>query len=141
MLIFLLSFVIVSQSYVVKALPLGSINILTASGPGTDPHEKYVDPSVSESCGAFGDPKTEGTFAWYLQEIFNVAKFAGIILAIVMSIKDLITVVADQKGDGFKKFGSRSLKRFIYAICIFVLPTILNFVFNLLGLYGTCGIS
>lgn len=124
-LVFILSFFIVSHSSMVKALPLDAINIL----------------STSKSCGAFGDPKTDGTFAYYMQEVFNVVKFAGIVLAIVMSIKDLIKIVADQKGDGFKKFGSNTLKRFIYAMAIFVLPTIINFVFDILGLYGTCGIS
>ena len=93
-----------------------------------------------ESCGAFGDPKTEGTFANYLQKAFNVVKFLGIVIAIIMTIKDLAKAVAEQKNDTFQKLGKTTLKRIIYAMLIFFVPSLLNLLFSLLGLYGTCGI-
>ena len=99
-----------------------------------------IDVSGNISCGEFGDPKTEGTFAYNLQQIFNIMKFLGIILAIVLTIKDLVYAVAEQKNDTFPKIGKTALKRLVYAILIFFLPTVLNFIFSLLGLYGTCGI-
>lgn len=93
-----------------------------------------------KQCGAFGDPKDSNSFAGQLQQIFNIMKFLGIILALVLTIKDLVYAVAEQKNDTFPKIGKTALKRFVYAILIFFLPTVLNFIFSLLGLYGTCGI-
>ena len=104
--------------------------------------EKTINISVTglQSCGAFGNPKEEGTFAYYLQQIFNFMKFLGIIIAVIMTVKDVMNAVAEQKSETFAKLGKKSLKRFIYAVLIFFLPNILNYVFSVLGLYGTCGI-
>ena len=60
---------------------------------------------------------------------------------IVMSILDLVKISAEQKQDGqLQKLGGKTFKRFIYAVIIFVLPDLINFVFGLIGLYGTCGV-
>lgn len=97
--------------------------------------------TTSAKCGAFGDPTDSSSFAYYLQSAFNIMKFAGVLLAIIMTVKDLFIAIADQKDDSLKKIGSKTIKRVIYAIIIFFLPMIINFAFNLIGLYGTCAIS
>ena len=92
-----------------------------------------------ENCGVFGDPDSEEYFAYYLQKVFDVIKIAGPILLIVMTIMDLTRITAEAKQDGeLQKLGIKTLKRVIYAVIIFVLPTFLSFVFELIGLYGTC---
>ena len=98
---------------------------------------------VDDGCGGvFGDPEDPNYIAYYLQLIFNIIKFLGPVLVIVMSIIDLLKVTAEQKQDGeLEKLGSKTLKRLIYAVIIFVLPTLINYIFGLIGLYGTCGIS
>lgn len=88
-------------------------------------------------CGAVIDNKTQEL----MQQIFDIFKFTGIILAIALTIKDLINAVSEQKNDTFENLGKKTLKRIIYATAIFVLPSIINFVFDLVGLYGTCGIN
>ena len=97
--------------------------------------------TTSAQCSAFGDPNNKDDFAYYLQSAFNIMKFAGVLVAIIMTVKDLFTAIADQKDDSLKKIGSKTVKRVIYAIIIFFLPIIINFAFNLVGLYGTCAIS
>lgn len=97
--------------------------------------------NTSEVCPAFGDPKDSESFAYLLQSIFNYVKFAGILLAIIMTVKDLFSAVAEQKADTFQKLGNKTIKRVIYAVLIFMLPIIINFVFSIVGLYGTCAIS
>ena len=94
----------------------------------------------SEECGAFGNPNTNGTFAYYMQKVFDIMKFAGIVIAIIMSIKDILIAVADQKMELYKKLISKTIKRVIYAVLIFFLPVFLNLLFSIVGLYGTCGI-
>ena len=98
---------------------------------------------IDDGCGGvFGDPNDPNYIAYYLQLIFNIMKFLGPILVIVMSIIDLLKVTAEQKQDGeLEKLGGKTLKRLIYAIIIFVLPTLINYLFGLVGLYGTCGIK
>ena len=90
---------------------------------------------------AFGDPTNPDDFAYYLQKALDILRFAGIIIAIAMTIKDLVVVVSDQKNDAFKKIGITTLKRIIYATLIFILPSLINFVFGILGFYSTCGIK
>lgn len=113
--------------------------------PVYDKNGKEVVVTVTTGDGAncdsvFGDPNDPAYFAYYLQKAFDVMKFAGIILAIAMTIKDLVSAVAEQKNDTFQKIGKNTLKRLIYAVAIFILPSLLTYVFELLGLYGTCGI-
>ena len=98
---------------------------------------------VEDGCGGvFGDPENPNYIAYYLQLIFNIMKFLGPVLVIVMSIIDLLKVTAEQKQDGeLEKLGTKTLKRLIYAVIIFVLPSLINYLFGLIGLYGTCGIS
>ena len=90
----------------------------------------------------FGDPNNEEDTAFYMQEAFNIIKFAGIILALVMTVKDLITAMSEQKNDMYAKLPGKTVKRLIYAIAIFMLPAIIELLFTAIGLYGaTCGIS
>ena len=117
-----------------------AINSHVLAAPDASNTTQATTTSNSENCGAFGSPTSKGTFAYYLQQAFNIIKFLGIILAIIMTIKDLMNAVAEQKNDTLAKLGKTTLKRIIYAIAIFFLPTILNMLFSVLGLYGTCGI-
>lgn len=90
-------------------------------------------------CPLFGDPQDPDEFAYYLQVAFDVIKFLGPALVIIVTIIDLLRITAEQKQDGeLKKIGVKSLKRIIYAAIIFVLPGILTWFFQLMGLFGPC---
>lgn len=112
------------------------------NGMPSDVENKISNNSTGETCGLFGDPSDPNAFAYYLQKSFDIIRFAGPILVILMTIFDLVKVTAEQKQDGeLKKIGIKTLKRVIYAVILFALPTLINVVFDLIGLYGTCGIS
>ncbi|MBR1417076.1 MAG: hypothetical protein IJ572_04590 [Bacilli bacterium] len=97
---------------------------------------------TSGSCGVLGDPSCPNHFAYYLQVIFNIIKFLGPVLVLLMTILDLVRLTAEQKQDGeLKKLGVKTVKRFLYAVILFVLPSLINGIFELIGLYGTCGIQ
>ena len=83
----------------------------------------------------------EESTAYFLQSIFNIFKILGPILCIVLIIIDLIKAVVGQDKDALLKTGQNAAKRLIYAVIIFLLPTLINFLFDLLGWYGTCGIN
>ena len=77
----------------------------------------------------------------FLQQIFNVFKYAAPLLCLALSIVDFIKATASQDKDALTKAAKMTGKRIIYAIILFFIPDLINFLFNLLGWYGTCGIS
>ena len=62
-------------------------------------------------------------------------------MCIILIIIDLVKAVASQDKDALTKVGKTSAKRVGYALVIFLLPTLIDFLFNILGWYGTCGIK
>lgn len=105
----------------------------------SDVMQKTSNNTASGDCGVLGDPNNEDTIAYYLQQVFNIIRFAGPILVVLLTVYDLIKVVSESKQDEqLKKVGIKTLKRVIYAVLLFVLPTLITIVFNLVGLYGTC---
>ena len=77
----------------------------------------------------------------FLQQIFNVIKYAGPVLCLVFSTIDFIKAVASQDKDALSKATKTTGKRIVYALILFFIPTLINFLFPLLGWVGTCGIG
>lgn len=95
-----------------------------------------------EDCeGILGDPKKDGTFANMLQGIFNIMRYLAPILCLVLSTMDFLKAAASQDKEGLKKAFKTTGKRLVFTLIIFLLPTLINFLFELLGWYGTCGIE
>lgn len=86
--------------------------------------------------GLFGD-----TLTGMVQDALDLMKIAGPILLIVMTIIDLIKAVASGGKDDLSKLGTKTLKRLIYAVLLFVIPSLLDWLFSLFSIYGTCGLS
>ena len=89
----------------------------------------------------FGDPNTEGDFANYLQQIFNVFKYLAPALVIVLSIVEFVKAVASDDKDALAKATKKTGVRIVLAILLFFIPGLINFLFDKLGWYGTCGIG
>jgi len=81
--------------------------------------------------------------AYYLNFVFNLLKYATIILLFVLTIIDFAKATVASDKDALKKALQKSIKRLIIAIIIFFLPILLNFIFELLGWTTdpTCGIG
>ena len=108
----------------VKALDYSSYEV-TYSLAGSDDCDGIFDKEVID----------------FLQQIFNVFKYAAPILCLAMSVADFIKATASQDKDALMKAAKMTGKRIVYAIILFLIPDLINFLFNLLGWYGTCGIS
>lgn len=119
----------------------GFVNSVKAEGLIDSTNVQYKLDGESGSCPILGDPKDDSSTAAFLQSIFNIIKLLGPILCVVLIIIDLVKAVASQDKDALAKVGKTSAKRVGYALVIFLLPTLIDFVFNLLGWYGTCGIN
>ena len=83
----------------------------------------------------------EGDFANYLQQIFNVFKYLAPALVIVLSIVEFIKAAASDDKDALMKAGKKTGIRIVLAISLFFIPGLINFLFDKLGWYGTCGIG
>ncbi len=85
----------------------------------------------------------------FISEIVGYIRIGVPILLIVMCSTDLVTVVLSGEQDAIKKALSRIVKRFIAAVAVFFVPTIIMFILSIdavkdsLNLVDdpTCGIN
>ena len=75
-----------------------------------------------------------------LQDIFDLIKFVDVVLVVALTIITFTQAVA-KGGDELKKAVNITIKRVIIGVIIFFIPTLIDFVFNAIGLYDTCGIG
>ena len=97
--------------------------------------------AAGDKCPALGDPTNSQYPAYWLQWILNVMKYVAIVALLVLVTMDFVKAVASNDKDALKKAGTTAIKRFIYCVLLFFLPTIISLVMNLFGAYGTCGIG
>ena len=76
----------------------------------------------------------------FLQQIFDIFKFIAPLLCLALSMMDFVKAVASQDKDALAKATKTTGKRIIYAIVLFFIPDLINYLFELLGWVGTCGI-
>lgn len=91
--------------------------------------------------GVFGDPDTSGTVAEFLEQILTIMQYAGPILCLVLSVTDFIKAAASQDKDALSKATKTTGKRIALAMVLFFIPLLVDFLFPLLGWYGSCGIG
>ncbi len=89
----------------------------------------------------FGNPDVEGTVANFLQQILSIMQYAGPILCLVLSTSDFVKAAASQDKDALSKATKTAGKRIIFAMILFFIPVLIDFLFPLLGWYDTCGIG
>lgn len=106
------------------------------------PVSDYNSKEEKDECeGLFGDPDDEESFAYMMQIGFNVMKYAGPILCILFSGLDFLKAVVSDKKDELGRVIKRSLTRVLLALVLFFIPILINFLFPIIGWYGTCGIQ
>ena len=79
--------------------------------------------------------------AYWLQWILDVMKYVAIIALLVLITLDFVKAIANNDKDALQKAGSTSIKRFIYCVLLFFVPTIVKILMELFGIYGNCGIG
>ncbi len=100
---------------------------------GTGSNDDY---SGADDCEGFlGAKGTKGTPAYYLHIVLLAMRYLAIILALVLSVVDFFKAVFSQDKDLLKKAALTAVKRVIFAVLVFFIPTVLEFVLGLLGAY------
>lgn len=101
-----------------------------------------IDVDSKADCDTIlGSTDNPDDVAYVLNKILKFMQILGPILVIVLSIVDLIKVVTSADKDAMSKFLKTTVKRLIYAVLLFIFPTILDAVLKLINVYGTCGIG
>lgn len=107
-------------------------NSLMSDTPGTC--------EVECSKSLFGCVDNDRHLAYYLNHAFNILKYAGVILCVVLSVVDFAKAVLSDDKDDLKNVVNRTLKRITYAVIIFFLPVVLKTVLEMINVYASCGI-
>lgn len=92
-----------------------------------------IDPTVygeTNECG-FG----QDMIGWLIR-IFKIIRYIVPIIVIVTSTIDYIGALASESDDAMKKAGSRFSKRLLIMIIIFLVPALLQFIFNIFKIPG-----
>lgn len=85
--------------------------------------------------GGYDNPDDLG---YYLAKLLEIIKFLGPILVIVMTIVDLVKIIALGKPEELNKLAVKTVKRIIYAVLLFIIPSLLDWLFKLFSVYGVC---
>ena len=95
-----------------------------------------------EDCDyVFGDINDKNSVAYFLQQIFNVFKYAAPILCLVFVTVDFLKAAASHDEKALMKAFQNAGKRIVMAIILFFIPDLINWLFPLIGLTGTCSIG
>ena len=76
----------------------------------------------------------------FLQDIFNIIKIVAIVGFIVLSMLEFSKGITKNDKEIMQKSFKKTIIRLLIVILIFMLPTLVNLVMNLLGYSGSCGI-
>lgn len=122
-----------------KGRTMGGGTTSEGSGAGRDEATNENNNIGTLTCdyilGDYSDPEDLG---YYLAKLLEVIKIAGPVLVIVMTIVDLVKIIALGKPDELNKLAVKSIKRIIYAVLLFIIPSLLDWVFKLFSVYGVC---
>ncbi len=87
-----------------------------------------------QDCGTiFGDPKSPDSVAYLIQTILNYIKILAPILVVVLSSMDFIKVIWTSDDESMKKAQQKLGKRLVAAVLLFLLPTLIGLMFNLIN--------
>ena len=117
-----------------------SMSSVLARDPDEFANKTESNTKINARCVAyFGDLDDPKDPAYYMRLALDIMQFLGPALVIVMTIIDLIKIAAEQKNDGeLQKMGVKTFKRMVFAGILFILPSFLNWLLELVGLIGTC---
>lgn len=87
-----------------------------------------------QGCGTiFGDPTDKKSVAYLIQTLLNYIKVLAPILVVILSSMDFIKVIWTSDDESMKKAQQKLGKRLVAAVLLFLLPTLIGLMFNLIN--------
>lgn len=111
-----------------------------SAGAGNNSEDNDYYYSDMDCYGLLGNPNDANAPAYWIQFALKIMRYAAIIALFGLSTADFIKAFTSQNQDAMKTAFSTAGKRLIYAVLIFFLPVVVEFIMNLFGVYGTCAL-
>lgn len=101
-----------------------------------------IGASCTGSNAALGDVNDPDSVAWLLQKILNYLKIIGPFLVLVYSSIDFLKAMITSDDDSLKKATKNLSMRLILALALFLIPTLVSVMLNIVGLTSDlCGLE
>ena len=154
-LVLIMLFIIVSI-FTFTPIGVGALSlddtVLTAaktSNKSTDEikglNDKYNQDGITcqGSDSVLGDPKDSESVAWLLDQILTWMTIIGMLLVVVLSSIDFLSVVVKSDDEAMAKAARKFGLRLVLAVLLFFVPTITNAILDIFGLtsQSTCGLQ
>ena len=124
------------DNFVSSTLSVDNSGVSSSGGGNSNSDVDIGDFTTSEDCyGFLGDKNSSGTPAYYLHFALITMRYLAIILALVLSTVDFFKAIYSQDKDLLKKASLTSVKRLVFAVIMFFIPTVLEFILGILGAY------
>ena len=101
------------------------------------------DVTCNGSDSVLGDPKDPSSVAWLLDQILTWMTIIGMLLVVVLSSIDFLTVVVKSDDEAMAKAAKKFGIRLVLAVLLFFVPTITNAILDIFGLtsQSSCGLQ
>ena len=119
---------------------------VTSSSDLDDLMDDY-DEDAYQSCdgndSVLGNPDDPDSVAWLLDQILTYSTIAGMLLVVVLSSIDFLTVIVKSDDESMNKAARKFGLRLIFAVLLFFVPSITNAILDIFGLtsQSICGIQ
>ncbi len=90
--------------------------------------------------GMLGMPEDPNSPAYWLQLALKIMRYIAIAALLVLSTIDFVMAITKQDNDALKKAIQTTIKRFIFAVLLFFVPLLTEFIMDFFGVYGTCAL-
>lgn len=104
-----------------------------------------LDSSDEYGCNTlfFDDSGEETQLKEFLDDLFSFIRICTPVVVIILSTIEYVQALINKDDNRMKKANQKTIKRLAIGIVIFLLPSFLNLLFHLFGLYdmSTCGIG
>lgn len=109
----------------------------------TDNYDEDSYQTCEGNDSILGDPNDDTSVAWLLDQVLTYATVAGMLLVVVLSSIDFVTVIVKSDDEAMAKAAKKFGLRLIFAVLLFFVPTITNAILDIFGLtsQSTCGLQ
>lgn len=90
-----------------------------------------------------GNVNDPDSVAWLLQKLLDYARLIGPFIVLIMSSLDYLKAVLNSDDDSLKKANKKLVTRLILIVALFLLPTLVSVLLNVLGFtsHEVCGLQ
>lgn len=90
-----------------------------------------------------GNVNDPNSVAWLLQKLLDYSRIIGPFLVLILSSLDYVKALISSDDDSIKKSNQKLITRLVLIIALFLLPTLVSFLLNILGFtsHEVCGLQ